>query len=350
MSESPEPVPPAPRILLVEDELDQAHLLRFLLEADGRYRVTHAQDGVRGMELAQAGGWALVITDINLPGQDGLRVMASSREHHPETPILATTAYTDPGYHERARSHGAHEVLIKPLDRDVLLEVVASLVEREAVREEDGGHQVLAFSARPGDVEVGLAGCLLRHRERGDRVALLVLGGHGGQEDATPHREAAKTTAREMGARIFTAKLPPLDDGGESEVARLIQGAIDEFAPTVSYVPSLADETRTCRVIHDLFLTAGEALDRIFAFPGATATPSFRPRVFVPLGPFLEAKIELARHYRTRQGRPPPYLEPDFLRAQAIYWGRYAGFGAAEALEVLKGGDGWVESDRGDTG
>ena len=56
------PTASAQRILLVEDDLDQAHLVKFLLEDAGRYAVTLAQDGIRGIQLAAAFSW-LPITD-----------------------------------------------------------------------------------------------------------------------------------------------------------------------------------------------------------------------------------------------------------------------------------------------
>ena len=117
------------RILLVEDDLDQAHLVKFLLEDKGDYTVTLAQDGVRGIQLATDHRWDLVITDLNLPGIDGIAVLEASRSRHPDTPVLAVTGYTGPEYADQALHKGAAHVLIKPLQPDELRAKVASLVE-----------------------------------------------------------------------------------------------------------------------------------------------------------------------------------------------------------------------------
>ena len=66
------------QILLVEDNLTDAILIRTLLEQDENLRVTLAQDGIRGCQLAEHQRWDLVVTDINLPGRDGIEVIQTS--------------------------------------------------------------------------------------------------------------------------------------------------------------------------------------------------------------------------------------------------------------------------------
>ena len=54
------------QVLLVEDNLTDATLIRTILERDGDIQVTLAQDGIRGCQLVESHRWDLVITDFNL--------------------------------------------------------------------------------------------------------------------------------------------------------------------------------------------------------------------------------------------------------------------------------------------
>ena len=349
------------KVLLVEDALDEAHLIRFLLEEAGPCHVTVAQDGLRGAELAEAGGWGLIISDLNLPGLEGLQVIERSREAHPDTPILATTGYTHPDYLDRAMRSGADDVLPKPLARDDLLEKVGALLGwsrgpagapgtggAEAGEEatghrtpnvtdevgEDGprASQVLVLAARPGEVEAGCTGALLRHREDGDAVTILVLGGGTAEEE----REAAKAAARRMGARIFVGNLRMDEPAGDPAATRLIAGAVDEVGPSVAYVHSEADLDPAHRSIREILLEKGGKVEWIYGYSGSRTGPDFSPTLFVPLDGILERKLELAAHYGEKE-EPPPHLAPSFLRAQARYWGRYEGYSHVEPLELVQG-------------
>lgn len=91
------------------------HLIKFLLEDQGRYAVTLAQDGLRGSLLVRDSDWDLVITDLNLPGADGMAVVEATRTTQPDTPILATTGYSGPQYADEALRKGATDILIKLL-------------------------------------------------------------------------------------------------------------------------------------------------------------------------------------------------------------------------------------------
>jgi len=183
------------RLLLVEDDVDQAHLVKYLLEADGTLTVTLAQDGLRAIRFLEESDWDLLITDINLPGADGIEVVEAAQRLRPGLPILATTGYTGPEYGARARERGADAVLIKPLDRDDLLHHIGILLARRneggeaspTLSDDSRGdgppgagppeseRSVLVLSVRPGDAEVGCGGAILAHIQRGDRVVLLHL-------------------------------------------------------------------------------------------------------------------------------------------------------------------------------
>ena len=339
---------PGSRILLVEDDLDQAHLVKFLLEDQGRYVVTHAQDGVRGIQLATDHSWDLVITDLNLPGIDGIAVLEASRGRHPETPVLAVTGYTGPEYADQALHKGAAHVLIKPLQAEELRAKVDSLVNARLVPTADPIHtdngdgelephspsRVMAVSVRPGDAEAGCGAQLIRHREKGDRVILLTLTHGAAGEEGERRSEEARQAGRRMGIRFFVGNAGSGDDSLEFDVRRLLRGAINEVRPDLLYVPTAHHADPTFRAVHETVLREQAKVGTVFAYDPGDGSPQFRPEVFAPIGSTLQDKLDLLRTFDPRDGS---HLSVDQARTAASFWARYAHGEPAEALELIRG-------------
>jgi two-component system chemotaxis response regulator CheY len=115
-------------VLLIEDEDAIRLLLRTALEQAG-YRVRAATNGAEGLRLFSETPADVVITDIFMPGYDGLEVIRRLRRLHPETKVLAVTGASDRvDYLEVARYLGAANVLRKPFELEVFLQTVAGLV------------------------------------------------------------------------------------------------------------------------------------------------------------------------------------------------------------------------------
>jgi DNA-binding response OmpR family regulator len=117
------------RILVVEDERRMAELLRQGLVEDA-HTVTVAQNGREGLELAECGGFDLLILDIMLPGLDGLQIARKLRAGRDRTPILILTARDAPGDIVRGLDIGADDYLTKPFSLAVLLARVRALGRR----------------------------------------------------------------------------------------------------------------------------------------------------------------------------------------------------------------------------
>jgi CheY-like chemotaxis protein len=322
-------------VLLVEDDLDQAHLMRFLLEDGGDYQVTLAQDGVRGSELAREGRWALVITDLNLPGAFGFEVMRASRTASPDTPILATTGFSESDYVAGARSEGADAVLLKPVERDLLLGHVTRLVDTDTAEPAPGvALHVLAVGLRAGEVEAGCGGTLLRHLRRNDHVALLVLG-----ESDPELAEMARACGRRLGTRFFVASADTEDAQAFEATARELLGrAFRDIRPDVLYLPTPHRRDPLGGTVHSLALALGSDVPRVFSFDPGDPTPGFRPELFVPIDRVLEEKADLLRVYGAPEGAG---LDAGEVVAGARFWGRFVGAEAAEALEVARGLSPW---------
>ncbi len=134
-SELPESANGRPRILLVEDEANMVSTLTRILERKG-YTVEAAGNGEEALTLLDSRGYDLVITDLNMPVADGMRLL---REMHGRQLHAATIVLTGHGTLQtaiEAMKLGAEDYLIKPCQPDELLIVVARLLEVRALRSE----------------------------------------------------------------------------------------------------------------------------------------------------------------------------------------------------------------------
>jgi CheY-like chemotaxis protein len=111
-------------ILIVDDEADVAELFRQQFRREVR-------QGVYVMHFAQSGEEALtklddgirpelILSDINMPGMDGLGLLREVKGRFVDLPVIMVTAYGDDERRRMAREYGAAEFVTKPVDFDML--------------------------------------------------------------------------------------------------------------------------------------------------------------------------------------------------------------------------------------
>jgi two-component system, chemotaxis family, chemotaxis protein CheY len=114
------------QILVIDDDEKIRGIFKRFLSGHG-YAVVCAEDGREGLRLLEANAPDLVITDIMMPYTDGLEVVLSMREKHPDTPVIAisggmTSVPMD--FLPMVKKFGACKVLYKPV---VLADLLASV-------------------------------------------------------------------------------------------------------------------------------------------------------------------------------------------------------------------------------
>ncbi len=120
-------------ILVVEDEEISRHSLGELLRDEG-YRVYEAPDGTAAIQLFEQLNVDLVLTDLRMPGHDGLAVLKHVREVSPETPVILMTVQSSITGATEAIRLGAQDYMIKPLViDDVLLKIRRAIDNRNFV-------------------------------------------------------------------------------------------------------------------------------------------------------------------------------------------------------------------------
>src|ERR1700730_17588956 len=120
-------------ILAIDDSAAMREILAATLTTAG-YSVTVVADGEEGLETALAQAFDLVLTDQYMPKRCGLDVIAALRGNpaYEATPILVLTTEDGEPFKAAARAAGATGWIEKPLDPDVLIELVAALAARQA--------------------------------------------------------------------------------------------------------------------------------------------------------------------------------------------------------------------------
>jgi len=124
-----------PEILLVEDDTSIATGLQKVMRAHG-YEVTALSRGDAGLEQAIAGSFDVVITDLKLPGLDGLELVRQLHQAKPKLPIILITAHGTTEVAIEATKWGAFDYVPKPFEVEELLELTAKALESSRLMSE----------------------------------------------------------------------------------------------------------------------------------------------------------------------------------------------------------------------
>jgi FixJ family two-component response regulator len=123
------------RVLVVDDEASARSGLAKLLGQDG-FDVATAADGASALASVEETPPDLVITDLRMPGMDGIELVAKLNEKLPSLPVLVVTAYGEVSSAVTAMRAGADDFLTKPIDFDVLKLAVERALARSALTTE----------------------------------------------------------------------------------------------------------------------------------------------------------------------------------------------------------------------
>jgi DNA-binding NtrC family response regulator len=122
------------RVLIVEDEEKLRRVVQLQLQSAGFDvdQAGSAEDALRSADRAD-----LVITDLKLPGMDGLQLISSLRSQNSRTPVIVITAFGSVETAVEAMKSGATDFVTKPFSLDHLLTVVQKALEVRALRDEN---------------------------------------------------------------------------------------------------------------------------------------------------------------------------------------------------------------------
>jgi DNA-binding response OmpR family regulator len=144
---------PLPSILLVEDDEVFAAIAIEVLKPLGT--VTWVATGEEAISVAPGGDWDLVVTDIELPGIDGIEFLKVVKAAHPRVAALVLSGRSSFDYAIAAIRANADDYMTKPVDPEALQEKATELIALTAARRVRRREVALAVGAHPDDVEIG---------------------------------------------------------------------------------------------------------------------------------------------------------------------------------------------------
>jgi DNA-binding NtrC family response regulator len=116
------------RILVVDDEAPLRSLFERVLKKEG-YEVRPAASGDEALKLLETEWFDLVITDLKMPGMDGMELLAKGKSVNPTLPFIVLTAFGTVRSAVAAVKEGAYDYLVKPFDLEELKLVIKNALE-----------------------------------------------------------------------------------------------------------------------------------------------------------------------------------------------------------------------------
>jgi putative two-component system response regulator len=128
------------RILVVDDEEQIRNLLSRLLQSQG-YACEVAADSVQARGLLERDSFALLLSDVNMPGEAGLDLAREVLVRHPDVAVVMVTGMDDRRFVDLALEHGAYGYVLKPFKPNELAINVANALRRRALEIENRSHR-----------------------------------------------------------------------------------------------------------------------------------------------------------------------------------------------------------------
>lgn len=124
------------RILAVDDELDMLALLKMIIEGYSEHQVTATNNPLEAVEFLDKEQFDLILTDLKMPGMDGLELLAAARKRDEDAMVMVITAYGSLESAEEAMAQGAYDYITKPFRKEqILLAIDKAMRWQEMVRQ-----------------------------------------------------------------------------------------------------------------------------------------------------------------------------------------------------------------------
>jgi len=124
------------QILAVDDELDMLALLKMIIEGYSSHQVTVTNNPMEAAEMLEKEDFDLVLTDLKMPGMDGLELMELAKKRDEDALVIVITAFGSLESAEEAMGKGAFDYITKPFRKEqILLCLDKGMRWREMVRQ-----------------------------------------------------------------------------------------------------------------------------------------------------------------------------------------------------------------------
>src|SRR5246127_1639473 len=132
---------PSERILVVDDEDSIREIVSSML-ASANYQCRQAASGLEALALLDSGEeFELMLSDLMMAGMDGIGLLEKTKERYPDMPVVMATAVHDISVALTAIRNGAYDYLLKPFEREALLNTVRRALENRRLKLENRAYQ-----------------------------------------------------------------------------------------------------------------------------------------------------------------------------------------------------------------
>jgi two-component system, NtrC family, response regulator len=200
-------------IIVIDDEVNAAAALETLLREDG-YEVERAHDARAGLALLERVAADVVLTDLRMPGMDGIELLGRIKEARPGTMVILMTAYGTVKTAVKAMKLGAEDYLGKPIDVEELEVILQRALEKKRLLEEtvalrDRLQQKYRLDNLVGESPEMLAAFKTVQQVAPSNASLLILGESGtGKELFAQALHQNSPRARKPFIKVACAALP----------------------------------------------------------------------------------------------------------------------------------------------
>ena len=111
----------AEKLLIVDDEPDMLKLLGMIIRDKTPYETITTNNPTEALDLVRKGGYDLVITDLKMPGLDGVEMLEAVKKYDADIPVIIMTAYGTVETAEESLSKGAFDFITKPFRKEQIL-------------------------------------------------------------------------------------------------------------------------------------------------------------------------------------------------------------------------------------
>jgi len=109
------------KILIVDDEPDMLKLLSMIIKEKTPYEITTTNNPLEALELAKKGGFDLIISDLKMPGLDGMELLDAIKRVDEDIPLIIITAYGTVEAAAEAMQKGGFDFITKPFRKEHIL-------------------------------------------------------------------------------------------------------------------------------------------------------------------------------------------------------------------------------------
>jgi len=127
----------AEKILIVDDEPDMLKLLSMILREKTSYEIITTNNPMEAIELAKQGGFDLVISDLKMPGLDGMEIIDAVKKVDEDIPVIIITAFASVESASEAIQKGGFDFITKPFRKEQILFTIDKALKWLTVQREN---------------------------------------------------------------------------------------------------------------------------------------------------------------------------------------------------------------------